>query len=254
MKESFIEECVSYLVTHVIRGGVIKKRMPETVEEAEDYLLGGLLFCGHEETARVFSSLECISGKIAFSNTDNQTIFNAMFELLKSRKTEGKDFIVDPMMLSEYLEAQGKLEEIGGRARLALLMDSVPAFSSECLDRSIEIIKKEMARRNDRSERLKVLQEGCKNAGPLMVNNILCLLHGDFERNVLLSIKDNDKRWIAVHTSNVLIDFILDRLAAISLASPVTEDVTESECRNLVSSCNRKSEDTDASDIPSGEF
>lgn len=254
--ELSVMECVNFL-EDLITGKrepepIKEKKMPETIEEAEAVLLSRLLWCNEKETVRIMSCFGDATGKNVFCNPSNQIIFDAIRETLKSLLESGRPYSIDPIILSDCLERKEKLQEVGGRSYIAHLLDFDPNDAS--IDASIRIIKMGIERRKTRKERLEALQDGVKNAGPLLVNNILCLLHSDFHKNVLLKIKDDEKRGIATETSDVFIDFILDRLAAISLASPATQDVTESECRNLVSSCNRKDEDSGESDIPSGEF
>ena len=100
-------------------------------EEAEIAVLGAMLF----STEAVSSAIGALKLENAFYRPAHQTIFNAMVEL-----TAGKsDVALDPLVVSDHLERNGKLEEVGGRAYIAQLMDSVPTAAN--IDYYVEIVK-----------------------------------------------------------------------------------------------------------------
>ena len=100
-------------------------------EEAEIAVLGAMLF----STEAVSSAIGALKLENAFYRPAHQTIFNAMVEL-----TAGKSEVaLDPLVVSDHLERSGKLEEVGGRAYIAQLMDSVPTAAN--IDYYVEIVK-----------------------------------------------------------------------------------------------------------------
>ncbi|MBO7090186.1 MAG: replicative DNA helicase, partial [Victivallales bacterium] len=100
-------------------------------EEAEIAVLGAMLF----STEAVSSAMGALKLENAFYRPAHQTIFNAMVEL-----TAGKSEVaLDPLVVSDHLERSGKLEEVGGRAYIAQLMDSVPTAAN--IDYYVEIVK-----------------------------------------------------------------------------------------------------------------
>ncbi|MBO7532784.1 MAG: replicative DNA helicase, partial [Victivallales bacterium] len=100
-------------------------------EEAEIAVLGAMLF----STEAVSSAMGALKLENAFYRPAHQTIFNAMVEL-----TAGKSEVaLDPLVVSDHLERNGKLEEVGGRAYIAQLMDSVPTAAN--IDYYVEIVK-----------------------------------------------------------------------------------------------------------------
>ncbi|MBO4526988.1 MAG: replicative DNA helicase, partial [Victivallales bacterium] len=100
-------------------------------EEAEIAVLGAMLF----STEAVSSAIGALKLENAFYRPAHQTIFNAMVEL-----TAGKSEVaLDPLVVSDHLERNGKLEEVGGRAYIAQLMDSVPTAAN--IDYYVEIVK-----------------------------------------------------------------------------------------------------------------
>ena len=100
-------------------------------EEAEIAVLGAMLF----STEAVSSALGALKLENAFYRPAHQTIFNAMVELAAGKN----EISLDPLVVSDHLERGGKLEEVGGRAYIAQLMDSVPTAAN--IDYYIEIVK-----------------------------------------------------------------------------------------------------------------
>lgn len=86
-------------------------------------------------------------------------------------------------------------------------------------------------------EKIIIMQEAVKQVGNLFLNNILCSIHKDFRKTC--HGKDDYNDIIAIHTSNVFLDFILDRLAVLKLCSSSTGDMTIHECDNLNRILNR---------------
>ena len=80
-------------------------------------------------------------------------------------------------------------------------------------------------------EQLAIMQEAVKQAGDLFLNNVMCAILKDF-RNYCHG-KDERNDLVALHTANVFLDFILDRLAVLKLCSSSTGDMTLHECENL---------------------
>lgn len=82
-------------------------------------------------------------------------------------------------------------------------------------------------------EKIGIIAHAAKKAGILTINNILCIILQDFERDVLHKTENKDNRGLSYHVSNVFLDYILDRFGALGICSPATDDMTEHECNNL---------------------
>lgn len=102
-------------------------------------------------------------------------------------------------------------------------------------------------------EQLAIMQEAVKQAGDLFLNNVMCAILKDF-RNYCHG-KDERNDLVALHTANVFLDFILDRLAVLKLCSSSTGDMTLHECENLNRILNQANDndDTDEDDSDSEE-
>lgn len=87
--------------------------------EAEVSVLGGMLTDG-DAAARAAGALEAWM----FSELRNRQVFHAMRRLLQ------RGSILDPITVSEELEAAGELEEAGGMSRLAELLDATPTAAN----------------------------------------------------------------------------------------------------------------------------
>ena len=110
-------------------------------EEAEIAVLGAMLF----STEAVSSAIGALKLENAFYRPAHQTIFNAMVEL-----TAGKSEVaLDPLVVSDHLERSGKLEEVGGRAYIAQLMDSVPTAAN--IDFYVEIVSTTTSKSSSRT-------------------------------------------------------------------------------------------------------
>lgn len=99
--------------------------------EAEIAVLGAMLLAPEAATA-AFSGLRFEN---AFYRPAHQVIFNAMLEL-SSGKNEAA---LDPVVLADHLERTGRIDEIGGRAYITQLMDSVPTAAN--IEHYIEIVR-----------------------------------------------------------------------------------------------------------------
>jgi len=82
-------------------------------------------------------------------------------------------------------------------------------------------------------EKIDIIAHAAKEAGILTVNSILCIILQDFERDVITKTENEDNKGLSYHVSNVFLDYILDRLGAIGICSPATDDMTAHECDNL---------------------
>lgn len=99
--------------------------------EAEVAVLGSMLIA--PEAASL--ALSALNFDGAFYRGAHQTIFNAMLELNPGKS----EAALDPVVLADHLERGGKLDEIGGRAYLSQLMDSVPTAAN--IEHYVEIVR-----------------------------------------------------------------------------------------------------------------
>ena len=98
------------------RNPVFNPQIPPQNLEAEESVLGAMLI-----SDRAVSTVSELLVSSDFYRPRNGTIYAAMLELERSGHP------VDAIVLSDFLEERGKLEEIGGQARLAELAALVPA-------------------------------------------------------------------------------------------------------------------------------
>ena len=99
--------------------------------QAEVAVLGSMLLA----PSAVNTALSALRFDGAFFRPAHQTIFNAIMELNSGKS----DAAVDPVVLADYLEKTGKLEEIGGRTYLTELMDAVPTAAN--IEHYIDIVR-----------------------------------------------------------------------------------------------------------------
>lgn len=100
-------------------------------EDAEVAVLGGMML-SIEAASIAITGLRLEN---AFYRPANQTIFNAMVEL-----SSGKgDISLDPIVIADHLDRSGKLEEVGGRAYILQLLDSVPTAAN--IEFYVDIVK-----------------------------------------------------------------------------------------------------------------
>ena len=100
-------------------------------EEAEIAVLGAMLF----STEAASAAIGALKLENAFYRPAHQAIFNAMVELAAGKG----EIALDALVVSDHLERNGKLEEVGGRAYIAQLMDSVPTAAN--IEYYIDIVK-----------------------------------------------------------------------------------------------------------------
>ena len=100
-------------------------------EEAEIAVLGAMLF----STEAASAAIGALKLENAFYRPAHQTIFNTMVELAAGKG----EVALDALVVSDHLERNGKLEEVGGRAYIAQLMDSVPTAAN--IEYYIDIVK-----------------------------------------------------------------------------------------------------------------
>ncbi len=100
-------------------------------QDAEVAVLGSMLL-SPEAASTALSSLKFEN---AFYRPAHQTIFNAILELNAGKS----DAAIDPIVLADFLERQGQLPEVGGRAYLTQLMDRVPTAAN--IEHYIEIVR-----------------------------------------------------------------------------------------------------------------
>ncbi|MBP5641312.1 MAG: replicative DNA helicase [Victivallales bacterium] len=108
----------------------IGRKMPAN-EEAEQAVLGAMLFSA-EAASTVMGQLR-VEG--AFARPANQTIFNAMQELVRGRSESA----IDPVVLADTLERSGMLEAAGGREYITQLMEAVPTAAN--VEFYVDIVK-----------------------------------------------------------------------------------------------------------------
>lgn len=108
----------------------IDRPKPSNIQ-AEVAVLGSMLI----DPNAVSSALSALRFEGAFFRPAHQTIFNAIMEL-NGGKNEAA---VDPVVLADYLEKTGKLEEIGGRGYLTELMDAVPTAAN--IEHYVDIVR-----------------------------------------------------------------------------------------------------------------
>lgn len=98
---------------------------------AERAVLGAMML----DPAAASSALSALRFENAFFRPSHQTIFDAIRELNSSRN----DAAIDPVILNSHLERIGRLDEVGGPAYLAVLVDSVPTAAN--IEHYIAIVK-----------------------------------------------------------------------------------------------------------------
>ena len=108
----------------------IDRPKPSNIQ-AEVAVLGSMLLAPEA----VGTALSALRFEGAFFRPAHQTIFNAIMEL-NSGKNEAA---VDIVVLADYLEKAGKLEEIGGRNYLTELMDAVPTAAN--IEHYVDIVR-----------------------------------------------------------------------------------------------------------------
>ncbi|MBQ7649547.1 MAG: replicative DNA helicase [Victivallales bacterium] len=99
--------------------------------QAEVAVLGSMLI----SPEAVSTALSALNFDGAFFWPAHQTIFNAIMEL----NTGKNEAAVDIVVLADYLERTGKLEEIGGRTYLTELMDAVPTAAN--IEHYVDIVR-----------------------------------------------------------------------------------------------------------------
>ncbi len=108
----------------------IDRPKPSNIQ-AEVAVLGSMLL----SPSAVSTALSALNFKGAFYRPAHQTIFDAIL-MLNSGKNEAA---VDPIVLANYLEREGRLEEIGGRSYLTELMDAVPTAAN--IEHYVDIVR-----------------------------------------------------------------------------------------------------------------
>ena len=108
----------------------MSRTMPNSME-AEVAVLGSMLIA--PEAASL--ALSALNFDGAFYRGAHQTIFNAMLELNPGKS----EAALDPVVLADHLERSGHLDEVGGRAYLSQLMDSVPTAAN--IEHYVEIVR-----------------------------------------------------------------------------------------------------------------
>ncbi len=108
----------------------IDRPKPSNIQ-AEVAVLGSMLL----SPSAVSTALSALNFKGAFYRPAHQAIFDAIL-ILNSGKNEAA---VDPIVLANYLEKEGRLEEIGGRSYLTELMDAVPTAAN--IEHYVDIVR-----------------------------------------------------------------------------------------------------------------
>ena len=108
----------------------MSRTLPNSLE-AEVAVLGSMLIA--PEAASL--ALSALNFDGAFYRGAHQTIFNAMLELNPGKS----EAALDPVVLADHLERSGRLDEVGGRAYLSQLMDSVPTAAN--IEHYVDIVR-----------------------------------------------------------------------------------------------------------------
>lgn len=111
-----------------INGG--DRPLPRNLE-AETAVLGAILL---DPQNALEPALRCLRFPNSFFHPPNQIIFNEMIKLNKDRGAGSIDLVT----LNDYLEKQGKLEEIGGAAYLRRVMNSLPTAAN--IEHHVDIV------------------------------------------------------------------------------------------------------------------
>ncbi|MBR0459072.1 MAG: replicative DNA helicase [Victivallales bacterium] len=100
-------------------------------QEAEVAVLGSMLLSPEAAS----TALSTLKFENAFYRPAHQTIFDAILELNAGKS----DAAINPIVLADFLERQGRLAEVGGRAYLTQLMDRVPTAAN--IEHYVEIVR-----------------------------------------------------------------------------------------------------------------
>ncbi|MGN0867150.1 MAG: replicative DNA helicase [Oligosphaeraceae bacterium] len=109
----------------------INREKPHNLE-AESAILGAMLM----DSEAVSTAMGRLNFEGAFYSQAHQTIFNAMVALNANSTSKGG---VDAVVLADYLEKNGQLQQVGGQSYLLLLMDKVP--TAAFIDRHVDIVR-----------------------------------------------------------------------------------------------------------------